>query len=342
MPGERPDGPDGLSVSHLSYSTFDNCRRAWLLRYGYNRLPGAPVWTVLEQRRLAPWQTFAGGVVDRVISRSLLEYRATGRWPDDLPERAREISRKWWEVSVRWVRGLGHRQPDEIKQQIRIYNPLDRHYYREPFTPDERQAIHEQVEVSLATFSSGPIPKLIEGFPLEGWRGPAEPGEPLRWYQMGRVPVWSMHDFAMSSDDRTIIIDWKTGKRSQWSYDDAVEQLHWYALCAVCDWQVPADKITLMPVWLYPDLMANEHPVSTERLEEIAKAIEDRFDLLNRMLPPDDSPASLDEWPMTEQLWRCKGCQFRGWCEGSRRPGAVSDPQGSGGIEDSLTGRTEP
>ncbi len=308
----------GPSISFTRYKTYDECPRRWLYQYRSSLLPGAPVWPVEQQRKLAPWQTFAGKVVDAAIGEILHRYKREGKWPEDARKIAQDLGSRGWAFSKEWVQKV--KQHASWPKSEHGFQPLDRHYYHEPFTEDERQAIRERVVRCAENFIQSGIPGFISGFDPECWRGPRLPSEPIPQFDLDGVTVWAAPDFALVTPEITYLIDWKTGALHGTSYHSAMTQLHWYALFATRALGVAPESIRLMPVWLYPEVEVEEMPVRVQDLEDLQEQILDRYRLLCDLLPGVERlAADLEDWPHTSRASLCKGCVFRQSCGGATR-----------------------
>ena len=320
---------DPPTVSYSSYRAFDECRRKWLYSQKASLLPGPTPWDVLQQKKLSPWEAVAGTVVDFVISGALLRYRNTRRWPDRLAETADAAMTEGLRFSKDFAKatGLKERWP-----RSQVFKPLDRDYYCVPFTKAEEAAIRDIVRVSVENFVGSDLRQFIENSDVSTWRGPRAPLDDRPSFSVGDARVWAAHDFAFDTPEAFYIVDWKTGKLTASSFDAAMQQLHWYALHAVVTWEVPIERIRLMPVWLYPELVAETMRVRQVDLDVLSERIAARYDLLCRLLTPSaNGELDLAQFPVTERMRLCERCTFRGACEGARRKGLqeaeVSNPE---------------
>ncbi|MGQ9696718.1 MAG: PD-(D/E)XK nuclease family protein [Armatimonadota bacterium] len=316
-----------IKLSHSSYTMFDQCQRRWLYRYACDHFSRDVMWALKKQCKLSPWAVTAGKVVDLTISHALTRFRHTGDWPQKLPDLGLKVLEKLEAFSRRWVAEVSAGMP---WPQSDYYNPIDRHYYNEEITEEEQQDCRDKIATCLRAFAaSGPADTAAE-LGVQYWIGPRQPGEKMPSFRVHQADVWASFDFAIRTPGVTYIIDWKTGKQSEHSYERALAQLHWYALYATTEWQVPAEQIRLVPVWLADDAAWRPAAVSQKSLEELAERIRERYQLLTSKVQPILEGRLLEEeWTPAASRIYCQTCQFRGSCTArSKVPGfagAASD-----------------
>jgi hypothetical protein len=312
-----PSAATRLALSHLSYEMLDQCQRRWILQYAGDHLPDSLKWHALQQKKLTLWPWFVGSVVDATISDALLHYKREGRWPANVQRRAHRIMCHWWEHSVDWTYRVRNRMSWPNGNG---YQPIDRHYYGEPIVKADWEKARSRVFQCVGNFMASSLPNFVASFPTECWRGPRPSTERVPKYQLGQVPVWASYDFAVRTAELTYIFDWKSGEPADHSCRRARQQLLWYALYAVQEWNVPVEQVRLCPVWLRPNVDWRIGEVTQAELNGLRSQITDRYDHLSaRLLAIGSSSLTLQQWPMTDNLRQCVSCPFRGVCEGSKR-----------------------
>lgn len=302
------------SVSKTSVGTFDDCERKWALSYHWRDLPVEVRPEIAFEAKLMPFEAFAGQVVDDVITDTLRNFEATG-WEVDYKAKAQSFVKEYLDESTSWfIAHREHREPPRLRRQ-----PLDRYYFEEPFTPDERTRLRETILSCLENFFNSDIPGTLESHERRFWKMPPRGETP--WFFADNVPVWAKYDFAIVAPGRTQIFDWKTGKVSERSEEAAREQLHTYALYAMDEWDSRPEEIELNVVWLSlgPNQIMSER-VDLARLRTLKEKWQERHALLlERQRSLGRDPRRLLElFPMTGiEKGRCRYCQFRS-CEGYR------------------------
>lgn len=301
-----------IRLSHHSYTMFDECQRRWLYRYACDHFPDRMKWALKKQGRLSPWGTVAGKVVDITVGHALRKYKEKHAWPEALPElgvRALDCLERY---SREWVRAVaeGERWPPSD-----FYDPIDRHFYKEEITEEERQASRDRIITCLTAFeSAGPADTVVD-LGVQHWVGPRPAGEFAPTFSVKGADVWASFDFAIRKPEATYIIDWKTGKLTEHGRQRALDQLHWYALYARSEWKVPVEQIRVVSVWLSDNASWEEAAVSASSLDELEERIRERYDLLKSKveLTPEGF-ISEEGWLPAKSAKFCRSCQFRGAC----------------------------
>ena len=306
-----------ISISYTSFGVYDECPQKWLFQYckghSYSRN------SVLRlQRKLAPWATFSGSVIDGVIRRVLLSRRNRGKWP--AAERVMELAdlavTEGLDFSSGWREATKHSlAPPEHKNG---HQPLDRHFYSEAVSDEEIAASRGEVERCVRHFMDSEIRALIDGSPVSTWWEIKRPGQLPESFLYADAEVWVAPDLILERDGLLHIIDWKSGKSDAWAYDRAMRQMHWYAFYAAWVHKIAPSRILLRPVWLKVPDLSESLAVRSADLNTVARAIRDRRETLaSRLHPVTQEPTTLDAWPMRPQARRCAECSFRGTCPGA-------------------------
>lgn len=307
----------GISLSHSGLTLYEQCPRRYALKHLSDYLPVPLRWEVKLQGRLAPWATVVGKIVDETLATALLHFREEGKWPDDLYRIAWEIAGEWWRFSQGWVVAV---KGDQACPISRRFQPLDRHYYGEEVSGEEIRRLKGHIQLCLENWLASPLPELIAKSDPSCWRGPRRPGEPPSQFLLEGLPLWAAPDFAIRTEERTWIWDWKTGTLTTGSFLRARDQLLWYALLATREWGVPVEQLRLVPVWLLPCFVANEMEVTQAALDLLVRRIRERQWLLSGLIQLSaGGELPLELWPVTEHVPLCRTCPFRGSCEGARR-----------------------
>jgi hypothetical protein len=302
-------------VSKTSIAIFDECQRKWAYTYQWWDLPEDVRLDFSYEAKLMPLEAFAGQVVDDVITETLRGFDVAG-WQVDFRERAHVILKQYLDASEIWfhshLKGL---KPPQLDRQ-----PLDRYYFREALTADEKQRLRDGIVNSLENFWNSSLPERIAAVDRRFWKVPEHGLVP--WFLSDGVPVWAKYDFAIVQPGSVHIFDWKTGKVHERSEFSARTQLHTYAAYAISEWKADAGEIELHAVWLSagPDQMQSMS-VHQGLLRQLRAQWRERHQLLReRLAQVSKDPARLlDLFPMTGiETGKCARCQFRS-CEGYAR-----------------------
>ncbi len=248
----------------------------------------------------------AGQVVDDVITDSIRAFMASGKWPEGLFDKAKAISKEYYELSRAW------RDPKFSAKPTR--QPITEIYYREAPSETKWDDAFETMQLCLKHFEGSEIRNYLQSFPTSSWRV-QDKGSYAPWFMVGDVPVYAKYDFAIVTDQSAVLFDWKTSDPSKKGReDDAVRQLHWYAAYAHSAWEIPYENMRLAPVWLRWGV---ERPWQEERvnlviIEELQALWRGRHSLIVEKLKAASSGSSVDdEFPFTSDQNRCRYCTFR-------------------------------
>jgi hypothetical protein len=131
--------------------------------------------------------------------------------------------------------------------------------------------------------------------------------------RVDEMKVYCKVDFLFVVDGRTVILDWKTGKKDTQKH---TRQLLGYATWATHHLEVPADTVDAVVAYLRPsyeefpltpsaddlDAFADKSRAETEQMRAFCSDVEE-----NRPL---DKPS----FPMTDRLQMCRMCSFKELC----------------------------
>lgn len=315
---EQPQ-PPRPNLSKTSLGVFDRCQRKWLLSYERSFLPRAIQSEAFREYKLMDFSLLAGQVVDDVITESIRSFIATNSWPTHLMERARAISKEYYQLSREW------RDPKYKEKPER--QPISEVYYCQSPTEAEWESAFETMGQCLKHFESCHLRPFLESFPTSAWRV-QDKGSYAPWFMVDGVPVYAKYDFAIVEADQAILFDWKTSDpMKKGREEDASRQLHWYAAYANSAWGIPYEQMRLAPVWLRWGVAKpwEEQPVNLETIMELKSIWKERHALLQNKLGAASRGGDINElFPFAEDTNRCKYCNFR-VCE--RHPVGLRSPQ---------------
>lgn len=320
MARKADEWPPKPNLSRSSMGIYEGCRRQWALQYMSDFVAPEIRETVKRQARLMPLGTLAGQVVDDVITTMLREYKETQKWREDSLFLAKQIIRQYIQYTQAFMQGNENADLGFPKRQ-----PLFPYFYGEKITPEEQKQILERIELCLTNFLDSDLRVFLEAAGTESWRV-QEHNAAVPWFSWEEIPLYAKYDFALLSDERATIFDWKTGDPVR-GEADARWQLHWYAVYVHEAWGIPLENIQLCAFWLRAGTAWRDGfmPLNSAILEDLKgkwrKTIEDIRAKWNHVQqsPKADQPRILwTEFPWTEQYWRCRDCKFH-VCEGRAR-----------------------
>lgn len=311
-PAPRPN------ISKTSISVFDECQRKWALMYEKFKTPRMIRRDVILQAKLMPFNALAGQVVDDTIGYALKHYRKEKQWRTDLMDGARRLVQQYFDITEEWIRfaELKIEPTEHAKNHPR--QPIDEVFYNGSLTEQQYDALLDQIELCLQNFMDSEIRQIITQYDPATWID--NKGE-TPWFMDGDVPVYAKFDLAVNTPEEVLIFDWKTGKVSPTAEEGVRDQLHTYAAYAMSEWKATADKLKLSAVWLStgPNCI-DPVPFEQERLERLRIKWADRHALLKDRAEvyEKDWDQLFDIFPLTQNINRCKNCQFH-VCEGYGR-----------------------
>jgi hypothetical protein len=310
----KGDGPEGLALSKSKLGVFAECERKWayLDAFSWDVLDPRVKFLLKAQARLMPFSMLPGQVVDDTITESLRHYFDTRQWLPDPLQRAKAIVKEYLQFSKEFAERVHNREkwPTSHRQ------PLDRMFFGEEITPEEKRAATDCIRECVEHFFASELPDHIASFPIEQWRLPSKAqNEPrIPWFIFDDIPIYANYDFAIVGPEKTTIFEWKTGRRDT---EAATEQLHWYAVYAHERWLVAYDQIRIAPIWLRSDPQALrlellEQPVDMQRIESITRRWREMHALLTERVTQAKDHASLERvFPTTGFMQHCGRCVFR-------------------------------
>jgi CRISPR/Cas system-associated exonuclease Cas4 (RecB family) len=140
----------------------------------------------------------------------------------------------------------------------------------------------------------------------------AQQGDPEHFH-LGRVKIYAIPDYAYRKDDRIVIHDWKTGMRR----DEHERQLCIYGLWAQTKHAVTPAAIQLLVEYLESGEL---QPVAFDvgKAGAVCDFIMESVNAMRKFLLDGDleknEPLPLEEFPKTDDLNRCRNCNFREAC----------------------------
>lgn len=343
-----PEWPPKPNISYTGRKKFTECARSWFFQYYHSLILEDELKVrIFQQSKLMPTEALAGKVVDDAITFALSHLKRHGELPCQLDEIALRILTEYGKFTLRWKQALqdGRRIFDNNLQ------PVDRVFFNEPYTTEEKKALKDKIRLCIANFLNSGILEEIRSYPQDSWKIPPQkevkplPDALMReldplfeaprdypaipWFVMREIPVYASYDFMIVTPDYAMIIDWKTGDKNRGGVY-AVEQLHYYAAYVLEEYHVPPENISLQAIWLSQEAERQIIFLNTEQLSQMKLRWEHDYNLFNRLLKDlRDGVNWRDLFPVTVTPYVCMRCPFRA-CEGyGRKAVAVSENEPS-------------
>lgn len=284
--------------------TFKTCKRQYYYLY-YGKWPGwndsAPPETRLIYRlsKMVTLRMLAGNIVHKQIYLTLSNWRQ-GRVMslEQTTDIAIERLRSAWKES----------RDGHWRERPKRFTNLFEHYYAQPVSDEDTRAAGDVVRVALASFYHSQALARALATPTDQWKTIEE----FLSFNLEGVPVKMRMDFALQSDDKLHIFDWKTGRKRSSDPD----QLFAYALYGESVWGFALDDIALASIHLNPlveetFLLPGQHrDAFVQGVVAASQAMRDH------LADPINNIAHIDQFPMTDNLNTCRRCNFQELCYG--------------------------
>ncbi len=285
--------------------TFNGCKRQYFYNYygawdGWNSNsdPFRRECYILKNMTSLPM--FIGTVVHDIIQLQLEQFKETGDKIVDvehLQNRAQKM------LTVGFNQSLGTAWEDNPKKNIHFME----HHQGKDIAADVRAEFKQKAFTCLANFCDL-FPKLfpshdeVEFLELEDFQS----------FQLNTGEKVAVKlDAGIKINNRILLLDWKSGKRS-----DAIEdQMSVYFMYAMKKFGFKINEIKAMPVYL------GETPCKTEEItitmRHINKVLNKIREDSSNMLPLHPAGLDLDQkkFPVTKEKWRCSYCNFASICD---------------------------
>jgi hypothetical protein len=246
--------------------------------------------------------TWAGEIVHEMIYETLQKVRT------DQPVHLEAIiSRAIDKLRVGWVQSKDEQWRLDPKRRVNLFE----HYYTREVTRERTDEIKQRVVQCLENFCQSPAFQFIQQVGPDGWKCLEE----FQSFAVERFTVALRIDFALEHDGWLYIYDWKTGQPA----DEDLMQLVCYALYGIKAWGFPVDRIKIILAYLRPNLFQEHHPSPQEIIEAQDRILQGCYQMMSLLSDPGSNRASIENFPMTLDRWKCKRCFFWEACYGHRR-----------------------
>lgn len=266
---------------------------------------------------LVTLDVLAGQVADWTIDLALEAFRETGA-VTDLAERAASTFDN--------LVGSSRRNVDAILRRHGIASnshPLWADFYCRPLIPAVLESARRQIVDSCRRFQHSETFSRILGVPVECWSPPKKSIPFFRWPK--GPAVYASYDFYFEVAPDVYVIDWKAGRLTKETSDEALAQLSVYGLFAVYGLKADPARVHCQTAWLRagaqwmpqspdPDrLRAMRRRIAKEHEAERAKLVES----VERGKPVLKADRASFE-PKTSP-YACGRCNFLEICEAGRK-----------------------
>lgn len=291
-----------FSWSKSRHGKFEECRRLYWFHYygawgGWDRTSVPEVREAYVLKNLSSRQQWAGKVVHDTVAFALSMARV-GEPPalEALVERARRQMREDFRRS----------RAREYRENPKRVVGLVEHELAVAIADEEWRANWQNAENCLRNFYASHWLQRARTLAAREWL----PIDEIDSFDLEGIRVFAGPDFAFREGERTVLVDWKTGRPRE----EDREQVKGYALYAAAKWGARPEGVVARLVYL----PANEEidvDVEPASLEEFRAFFRDSVRRMKDLLrDPERNLADKADFPQTENLARCRGCAFRNAC----------------------------
>jgi len=288
---------------------FDECRRKYYLHYyrswsGWEDDADPAARLAYRLKQIVTLEMWIGDLLHSLIEGHLSRLRRGFR-PRSQPlhEQARSLLNQQWRQSLeqRWRENPKHNRN------------LFAHYYGIEISDQRRGQLRDRLFTCLDHFCESPLLDRLVAAEPDAWLAVEE----LDTFLVDRTPVYVKIDCAVRLDERTLLIDWKSGKRSPRDADQAT----CYALYAMQKWNVGFENLRALPIYLLTD-ETSEQTITAEQALAMQERIVSSMHVMREVLAdPAANVAREEDFPMTDEMRCCQQCNFHEICHG---PGPIA------------------
>lgn len=314
------------SWSHSRQQLYDRCPRAFFYEY----FPWDEPWQneAWFLKNLMSADLLAGQIVHRMINIALRQYRVSQVEPIQLED----IAAKEYATAV----ALSQRSADLLKsgkRPLRKVPVLQEHFYPDLDT-SRVEAASLKVENCITNLFSSPLWTFLQKTQTNLWLVPDDLQErpfvnatkALGFQPPQRLKIFTGFDFAFDNKGDFILIDWKTGAKSEEAQHTVRKQMATYALFGI-QRGYPLDQIKVQAAWLQDPPLFEPVKVSPNEIQSLIETIQQQ-NLIERRVckrsKSDDSPSGykhsihIKDFPAMVFAEKCLKCKFRALCREGR------------------------
>ncbi len=288
-----------LGWSHSRYGTFTSCKRSYFLRYYSKFVPKADLAKVAFLKSLTTVPMELGSFVHNLIE-ILLQKIQHNQLELDMNKLEKYIDK-------------------EIAENYALKNYAEKHYGQIEF---DAAAFKDRALTKFNVFYTSELYQELKQKALSGETNPKEWIIEPSQYGETRIAgnkAYCVVDFAMPTKDKVVIFDWKTGQEKE----DHVNQVMAYAVTAKVEYGFdPKDVVTEVVYVGDTALIRKFHDPPVDVISEFEKQVKVQTDELYTYCSDirNNKPLPIDQFPLTEDLSKCKYCSFKEYCNRQEGP----------------------
>jgi len=137
--------------------------------------------------------------------------------------------------------------------------------------------------------------------------------EKFAHFLLNGIKVWVVPDLIIRHENQIKIIDWKTGKNVEGG--TAEVQLGVYAIYCKQKWDIAPQDILVHESNLRHGESYERH-ITEQDIDRVKSHILRSAEQMKSLLDdPEENTASIDTFPMIEDTFHCRYCNFRRFCD---------------------------
>lgn len=304
-----------LAWSYSRGILMAQCPRAFFFEHCSAGEPDLAMAPLLRRLRTLPMS--AGSLVDGHVGLALARMRRRRPIGRRLPHEAMELLGSHLANSPARAEIL--RGGMAVRDHEHVYLA---DYYGRPHRAEEVERAFAQVKDATEGFLASPVIRRLARYSPGALVLP--PRRPP-FFVLDGVPVFAALDFVLRHGERALIVDWKSGRRTDQTEEAARRQLGIYASYLVRELGYRRENVMIQAVWLREDWTWSPEPASSFLLEMVQAEIRDQVGSLRgrlwqnvvsgeRVLMADRGAFEARPHPK-----RCGQCKFLELCEAGAR-----------------------
>lgn len=297
---------------------FQRCLRQYWWQYygswgGWDR--GAPgeareAYTLKNLATRWAWVgTAVHEAIEGILRRRLAPPAPQGLAFEPVPSAARSVEEEVEALTAHMRDQFRESREGHYRARPKKAFGLVEHEYADPVPRAEWQAMSDKAREALRSFLTSAVYARILASDPALWL----PIEHLGQFSFEGTPVWAVLDFALRTPEGAVeIYDWKTG-----AVDPAGNrpQLVCYALYVQAAHGVPPERTTTQLVYLGKTLEVHAVHVAPADIAEVGAGMRASIAAMrSRLKDPARNVAVREDFPLTDDLEKCRVCSFRRLC----------------------------
>jgi CRISPR/Cas system-associated exonuclease Cas4 (RecB family) len=280
-----------LGWSSSRYEIFDKCKRQYFYNYYSNFVPGIPSYKIKILKSMTSVALEVGNVVHDVLEAFLRRLQKSDRNIDE----------------NRFFQFARQKADDYFshKTLIEIY------YGKTDFI--EKESIYKKIDDCLKNFINSPIYSWIFMKAITNRNNWMIEPEGYGETRLNGIKAYCKMDFLFPVDGYIYILDWKTGKKSEFKQKN---QLIGYASAASNNFNIPWNIIFPKIIYLYPEFDEFEIDLKEDDFENFFKKVVTQTEEMHSYCSDIENniPLHIDKFPKTPTEQICNYCNFQELC----------------------------